>query len=317
MTVIIGVRPGIMKKTIKLLGLFAMAALLFSCEKKLDNNLTPGGDPAGPSTENNELDPSVYLLSFGARFENDEADTKVSITFDGNTATPAFEENDEVLVHCPATGATALYQYDGTLFKPTADAIAAGSNVIHVYYPASEFVADASGVTFTMPDAIAAGSAEDLGDKVPMAGILPAGNADDPVVTFKNLCSILRVRLTGSKSDTRKVSWVSVENSSIPLAPAGSYSIAWSGDEPSLSENAATNCIATIEASSGISLDADDPTDFFFLLPPTATSMSDMVVTVKMDATESTYSTDKFSRSRNGSMAITRNKIINLSFRAG
>ena len=103
-----------MKKTIKLLGLIAMAALLFSCEKKLDN-VTPGGEPTQTPVENTELDPGVYLLSFGARFEND---TKVAI--DVTAGTQAFEDGDEVLVYCPNADKQGTYTYDASqsLFVP-------------------------------------------------------------------------------------------------------------------------------------------------------------------------------------------------------
>lgn len=104
-----------MKKTIKLLGLFAMAALLFSCEKKLDNNVTPGGDPIQTPIENTELDPNEYLLSFGARFENE---TKVTI--DVTDSTQDFEDGDEVLVYCPNADKQGTYTYDASqsLFVP-------------------------------------------------------------------------------------------------------------------------------------------------------------------------------------------------------
>ena len=255
-----------MKNTIKLLGLIAMAALLFSCEKKLDN-VTPGGDPTQTPVENTELDPNEYLLSFGARFENE---TKVTI--DVTDGTQDFEDGDEVLVYCPNADKQGTYTYDASqsLFVPAteSDAIAAGSNVIYVYYPASEFAASSGDVTFTMPDAIEAGSAEDLGDKVPMAGILPAGNATDPVVTFKNLGSILHVRFNSSAAEGETITAVelSVEGANI----TGSGAISWSGEAvPSVAALNGTTSI-TVGVTNG-HLTNSNYKEYYFFLPASGT----------------------------------------------
>lgn len=292
-----------MKTTVKIFGLIAMAALLFSCEKKLDNNVTPGDTPSQTPVENTELDPSIYLLGFGARFENE---TKATI--DAADGTQAFENGDEVLVYCPATQASGTYQYDGTLFVPKTegDAIAAGSNVIHVYYPATEFAAAGGDVTFTMPAAVEAGSAEDLGDKVPMAGILPAGSSADPVVTFKNLGSILRVIFKSSAAEGETITGVELSVTGANIT--GSGAVSWNGDT-----DQAVPSVAALDGTTSIKISTDDghltsgaSKEFYFFLPASGTlsAMTIKAIYGKTGGFEP-YQTV----SRTSSMTLARNQI--------
>ena len=294
-----------MKKTMKFIGLIAMAALLFSCEKK--NIDTPVENPQETETPSDlsQYDPNEYLVRFGATIES--AQTKAEINIESGAV--AFETGDKVRAVSGTNSSIYVYDKDAEQFNPESEPLKYSTDDILFYYPADNF--DASGV-FNMPEAAA--DLADLGDKAPMAATATAGETAS--VTFKNVASIFKVSLTGNKSDARKVSSVTLSNSNIPLAAAGSYTVTWNEGNPSI-ESIATDYSMTVAPAGGIKLDADNAKDFFFILPPTATTMSDMSVTVTMDAEETVYNTSTFSRSRSGDLTIERNKIVSLAFRAG
>ena len=298
-----------MKKIIESLSLLTLSAMVFfSCDKA---DRTPAATDQGePSVIDwSDLDPNTYLLGFSADIA--APGTKVAIDFDANTLT--FEEGDLVKVYAPDAEGTKVgtYKYDQGLFVPNseADAILLGSGEAYLYYPAGSF--DAEAATLTMPSAI--GDRADLGDKNPMAGHIDAGAQRDEnghlQVTFKNICSILRVKVKG----TCTLSEVKLENSNVPVAAAGSYTVGWTDGAPTLS-SAATGYTATITTSATLS--DDTATEFYFLLPPTAATMDNMKVTVSSNAPIAGGLSDIF-LSRNGAMALTRNKVINLDMYAG
>lgn len=296
-----------MKKTMKLIGLVAMAALLFSCEKKAATIDVPGNEPTQSGTDLSGLDPDIYLLGFGARFENEASGTKVSITFEDDKATPAFEDGDVVLVYCDGTTGNYTFDEDEGLFVPASesDAIAAGSNAVYVYYPASEFSVDGSDVTFTMPEAVTAGSAEDLGDKVPMAGIIPTGSASDPVVTFKNLGSILRVSFNSSAADGETITAVELNVTGANIT--GSGTVSWSSDTPAVgSLDGGMTVSVTTDAGH---LTSESYKDFYFFLPASGslTAMTIKAVYGKTDGSNA-YSPYE-SISRTSTLTLARNKI--------
>lgn len=277
--------------------LFASFAVVCSCSKDSDSCQLP---------EN-------YLAGFGASFE---AVSKATVNPDDGAV--SFENGDEALVYVPSLDLTSIYRYNSSteMFEPgtATDAIKIDDNYAYVYYPASCFSGAQSGnVTFTMPSAIAGGSAADLGDKNPMSGLLVSGSRS---VIFKNLCSVLRVSLTGNADDITagtSVSSVTLENTTLPIAMAGSYTVSWDGytdasaNVPSLSTSS-TGYGMSIEPSSLV-LDADSATDFFFLLPP-AGNMEDMTVTVTLSDSKT------YERTRS-TLSVPRGKILGLSFRAG
>jgi len=311
-----------MKRMNKVFGLLAMAAIVFSCAKETPVNeetVTPGEEQTGPKTNLSDLDPSEYLLGFGGTIENQ---TKVNI--DVSTGELSFENNDEALVYVPATEATGTYKYNNatSLFEPKTDgdAVAIGDNYALVYYPAASFNGASSGnVTFTMPTAVTAGDdAENLGDKNPMSGLIVAGSRDDKGnsrVVFKNLCSILRVSLTGNVDDQaagKTVSSVTLSNTTVPIAAEGTYTVSWDGytdaeaNVPSLATSASGY---SMSVTSSITLDPDTATDFYFLLPPTGT-MEGMTVTATLSDDAS------YVRTRSN-LTIERSKILTLAYRAG
>lgn len=173
----------------KLLGLFAMAAMLFSCEKANREIIDP--TPAD-QTEHNE-DPSAtdgkLLTSFGVTFE--DAGTKVYVNI--GTGETAIEENDEVLVFADKDN-YATYKYVGDKFviKEGQTAVSLG-NTVSVFYPRDEFDILGDAVVFVMPHGIEA--SEDFGAINPMAGVI-TGSAGSYSVELGNIASVLRVRVS-------------------------------------------------------------------------------------------------------------------------
>ena len=295
-----------MKRTLTYLAFAAAAAIAFSCEKETatvnEEVITPQEEETVvPATD--EYDPSVYLVSFGAKFENE--DTKATVDVDAGTV--AFENDDKAIVYVPATGDTGVYTYDGTQFTADATPVALGENAAEVYYPASSYDVDGGAVKFTMPTAVT--DLADLGTKNPMAGQIAAGDHSAGItVNFKNVCSILRVQLTGN----RALASLTLANDNVPIAAAGEYTVSWSGEDPQIASSA-TNYSATITSDAALS---DSATDFFFLLPPTAGTMNNMKITATMEAADG-LGLSSYVLKRSGAMTLVRNKIFNVPFFAG
>ena len=256
-----------MKRTIILIGTLAASALLFSCSK---NSTTPVPAAVSEKTERTlqDLDPDVYLLSFGGNFEKqapaqEEADTKVVVTPD--TGAQSFEDGDEVLVYVPAVSAKGLYVYDATeaQFSPKTvdDAVAVGDNYAYAYYPAGEFSVEEDEVSFTMPAAVT----ELPGKKTPLGGILPAGASE---ATFKNLGSILRFSFSATRDNGETLT--AVELSGEGVAITGKGSVTWSENTadgiPQLSALDGDNSL-TLTLAAPLRL-TTAPADVFFFLPP-------------------------------------------------
>ena len=287
-----------MKKTMKLFGILAIAAITFSCSKEtgFTGQSSVKDDTTSASEERNQ-DPSNYLLSFGASFESL---TKASVTSEGVVS---FVEGDEVKV---VNGAEfQIYRYDGSEFKPVDSAVSL-EGTVYVYYPKSAFSDD--GATFTMPAYVE--SLDDLGDKNPMAAVI-TNDGSNYKAAFKNVCSVLKVSLTGNVDDQeagKTLSSLTLENTSVPIAANGTYSVSWNDGKPELEASTATEKSMVI--NSAVVLDPDTASDFFFLLPPTG-AMEGMIVTAKLSDNA------EYSRSRTASLSLVRNKIITMSYRAG
>ena len=300
-----------MKRLNQFLALVSLVAFV-SCAKEAAVDQSAANPSQGPG-----LNPETCLIGFGASIEGLKASVDVT------TGEVAFENGDEALVYIPATEQTGVYRYNGSssIFEPKTggDALDLGDNYAYVYYPAASFGGVSEGnATFTMPEAISAGSTESLGDKNPMSGLILAGSRDAEgrsQVVFKNLCSILRVRLTGNKDDQtagKTVTSVALSNTTVPVAAAGAYTVSWNGhaseeNVPTMATEA-TGTSMSITPSS-LTLDSDLETDFYFLLPPTGT-MENMAVTVTL-SDAATYSRVR------PSLPATRSKVISLNYRAG
>lgn len=177
-----------MKKTMKFIGLIAMAALLFSCEKRVDTETVI----VDTTPDEAAVDGSL-LKSFGATFENQ---TKVSVNIE--TGDTSLEIGDVALVFVSSTN-YAEYKFDGTAFVPNGATAVELSATASVYYPRKEFVVEGETVKFVMPGGIKA--SESLGAIAPMAGVITE-NEGKYSVEFKNLASILRVKVTADVNIT-------------------------------------------------------------------------------------------------------------------
>lgn len=187
----------IMKKTIKLLSILAIAAIAFSCTKEADltenktENQTQeesGGTQQDPGTP--AVDGKV-LTSFGVEL----VPTRVSV--DAELGTTAIEAGDEVLVFVDGSN-YAIYTYDT---DAAAFVIKEGENAVtldapaSVYYPAVSFTASETYVSFKMPSACGIEADGDLGAINPMAGKI-VEDSGSYSVTLTSIASILRVKVT-------------------------------------------------------------------------------------------------------------------------
>ncbi len=301
-----------MKKILYFIGIIAISASIVSCEKKDIETAEPINDNT-EITEQPELDSSIYLSSFGASIE----DVGTKVTIDMDNGSPAFEDGDEVLVYVPATDKSATYTYDSSQSLFTSDSpVALGSNYAYVCYPASEFAVSSGAVNFTMPAAITAGSAEDLGDKVPMAGIIPADSRDadgNYNVTFKNLGSILRVRFNSTADEGETITGVKLDVTGANITGTGA--VIWSENtadgDPSVAALNGTTSI-TVETSDG-HLSSSAYKEFYFFLPASGT-LSAMTIKAeygKSDGTNSYFPYETISRK--SELALARNKIYTVS----
>ena len=254
-----------MNKVLKYFWLLAAVAMMFSCQKETGDTpdqqasnepeeQSPASDPA-----TQDLDPDEYLVGFSAGIENVES--KVAVNLSDNSL--SFEDGDEVLVVTVNKSGKYVYDSSDGFFKPatTSDAVPVGN--ARAYYPYSEFSADGTDVTFTMPASVTAGSAEDLGDKVPMAALISANG----VAQFKNLGSILRVRFNSEYTDGETIS--DVELSVTGANITGSCDVSWSDDTPSISSLDGTTSLRIGTANGHLT--SGEYKEFYFFLPASGT----------------------------------------------
>ncbi len=286
-----------MKKTLKFIGLFAMAAVLFSCEKKVDPvNDTPK-NPEEQGIDLSQFDPSEYLVSFGATIEAPQ--TKATITIGNTEASVEFDDNDEVLVVSGGNSATYVYNKNGNQFTPEGEPLKYSTDEILFYYPAGNF--NTSGV-FTMPDAAA--DLADLGDKAPMAAKAAAGETVN--VTFKNVASILQVGITGNRT-LEKVQLSADEF----IGDGTTFAVSWSGDTPSMASGEGS--AKSISVSSSVTL-SDTPAIFYFIVPA-GIDLTGVNVTAFL-TTKDNGSMEMFTIDR-GNWNATPGNIYKMSFYAG
>ena len=302
-----------MKKTLKLFGLVALSAFVFSCTKEtaLDiekENITPA-DEQQAETPDTPVIPATdggLLTSFGVTFEGQQdADTKVTVNL-GN-GTTAIENGDEVLVYVSASN-KAVYAYNEAESKfelssggpVTLDAPAS------VFYPATEF--DEETGVFTMPAAVT--DLENLGDKAPMAGQIE-GSAGAYTVDLKNLASVLKVGVTGATTNTLTSVTLAATGKSVEAGAA--YTVDFSGDRPVLATEAADAASSMEVSADGAALSGTAQT--FFFLVPAGLSLGNVTVTATLGENHN-GGNDTFSVSQ-AAFTPEANKISGMSFYAG
>ncbi len=247
-----------MKTSVKIWGLFAVLALVASCAK--EQNLPMENIP----TDGQEWDSSKYLTGFGVTVEDV---TKADINF--TTGAVSWELGDKVLVYEPTGGTSAEYEYNGSKFVPVSTPVEINEGLAYAYFPADFYSIDGGTVSITVPSAIAA----DSGNKLPMAGIIPAGQAS-PVCYFKQLGSIVWVQAKATRADGETLTKVKVVNTSLSLSGKGT--VTWSGDAstslPELSalKDVADNAVAGPKETACIGtnkLDNSAFVDYYIFVP--------------------------------------------------
>lgn len=237
----------IMKKTMKFIGLIAMAAVLFSCEKKIID--TPVENPQETETPSDlsQLDPGKYLVSFGATIES--VDTKANV--DLTTGDVSFVDGDKVLVVSGSTSGEYEYKFSEDKFAPIDESNAVEMSAdMKAYYPADNYSVSSNVVTFTMPEA----TEENPGSLAPMCAIINGSTAE-----FKNLGAILKLNLTAGEAITA-VELVA----SKPIA--GSSELSWNADGiPELS--AELNGASNVKHYFTTAIPAGTATTLYFFLP--------------------------------------------------
>ena len=260
---------------------------------------------------------SSDVLVFSGIHENGLR-TKAAIDLSGTEeAAVAFEDKDEALVLIPATGKSAKYTYSAIsgLFEPATDddVLVIGDNVAYVYYPFAEFAIDGSGVKFTMPGAVSAGSAADLGDKLPLCGIIPAGAkaGTNPEATFKSLGSILKVSFTSQAAEGETITAVELSGTGVSITGTGT--VTWSENTasgvPVLSTLEGGAGTLTVACPSGKHLQSGSYQDFFFFLPPSG-DFADMKIKVVFGKTVGETSYEPYKEvTRNMTLSLERNRV--------
>lgn len=302
-----------MKKTLKLFGLVALSAFVFSCTKEtaLDiekDNITPA-DEQQAETPDTPVIPATdggLLTSFGVTFEGQkDADTKVTVNLgDGTTA---IENGDEVLVYVSASNkAVYAYNKDESKFELSSGGPVTLDAPASVFYPADEF--DEETGVFTMPAAVT--DLEDLGDKAPMAGQIE-GSAGAYTVDLKNLASVLKVGVTGATSNTLTSVTLAATGKSVEADAA--YTVDFSGTRPVLATEAADAASSMVVSAGGAALSGTAKT--FFFLVPAGLSLGDVTVTATLGENHN-GGNDTFSISQ-AAFTPEAKKIIGMSFYAG
>lgn len=300
-----------MKKTLKLFGLVALSAFVFSCTKEtaLDiekENITPA-DEQQAETPDNPVIPATdggLLTSFGVTFEGQQdADTKVSINL--GSGVTAIEDGDEVLVYVSETN-KATYKYNKGKFEFSEGAPVTLDAPASVFYPAGEFNNE-TGV-FTMPAAVT--SLEDLGDKAPMAGQIE-GSAGAYKVELKNLASVLKVGVTGATTNT--LTSVTLAATGKSVAAGAAYTVDFSGTRPVLATEAADAASSMKVSVGGAALSGTAQT--FFFLVPAGLSLGNVTVTATLGE-DHNGGNNTFSISQ-AAFTPEAKKIIGMSFYAG
>lgn len=298
-----------MKKTLKLFGLVALSAFVFSCTKEtaLDiekENITPA-DEQQAETPDTPVIPATdggLLISFGVTFEGQQvADTKVSV--DLGTGVTNMEEGDEVLVFV-GEGNKAIYKYNGSEFilkeGETAVELQASAGV---YYPADEFDVDGTDVKLRMPAAIE--TSDDLGALNPMAGVVE-GEAGAYTVTLCNLLSLLHITVNAD---------VNINSVTLDYGEGTGYA---TGAMFIVDASAKTLTFSSSSAGTSVNVDleaAATSADVVFFLP-TLPLNNGINVTANLAANHN-GGTSSFSIANSSTAAPARKAIRTMSFYAG
>lgn len=306
-----------MKKTLNFIGIMALTMVMFSCTKeagKLTEQINDSEkETSSEATEEEKktdvtnLDPEKYLVGFGVSLEGVQTKAEVNLT----SGALAFEDGDEALVVCGTETGTYVYASSSKMFAPktVGDAIELSGKDATVYYPAAEFEYSAGTVTFTMPAAVTAGSADDLGDKLPLCGIVPM--SDTPEAYFKNLGSVLYVRFNSTAADGETITAVELSGSGVNIT--GSGEVTWSSETPVLAALDGGGTSLTIDCSAASKhLTSAAYQEFFFFLPQSG-SFEDMTIKAYYGKSDGTVSYSPYEQiSRSSAMTLSPGKLVKI-----
>ncbi len=260
------------------------AAFLLGCAEQEENTVT--------------REEARYLGSFSMKVET--VTTKANIDF--STGAVTWNDDDRVLVYVPETSQSAEYKYEAGVFVPAdSTPLEVGDALAYVYYPASAFSISAGTVTLSMPVSVTA----DPGNKLPMGGIIPAGQIAGGKSrregSFKSLGSMIWLKLLAVEGKEGTVTKVRMENSSLALT--GSAVVSWSGETPSM---AALDGEKAIEVTCSKSLTTAVPAEFYLFVP--AGDQENLKLTLSLQEVAGYKSEVKYART--GTLALARNKVL-------
>ena len=274
-----------MKRIILILA--AVAALFTSCVKQEDDTMSP--------------EEARWLKSFSMKAE--PVATRASIDFSNGAIT--WNADDRVLVYVPESGQSAEYKYSDGVFVPVGTtALEIGDALAYAYYPADAFSVAAGAVTLTMPASVTA----DPGNKLPMGGIIPAGQIAAGKTrregTFKSLGSMIWLKLTAVEGKEGTVTNVHLENTTLALT--GAAEVSWNGEIPSLG---AFSGDKSIDVACSKTLTTSEPAEFYLFVP--AGDQENLRLTLSLQEVAGYKSEVKYSRT--GTLSLARNKVLPLS----
>ncbi len=229
--------------------------------------------------------------------------TRAAIDFTSGSVT--WNDDDRVLVYVPGTAQSAEYKYEGGVFVPVgSEPLETGDALAYAYYPADAFSIDGGTVTLAMPASVTA----DPGNKLPMGGIIPAGQIAGgkprPEGTFKSLGSIIWLKLTAVEGKEGTVTAVRIENSSLALT--GSAPVSWNDDTPALGS---LDGEKAIEVACSKILTTSAPAEFYLFVP--AGDQQDLSLELTLEEVAGYKSSVKYART--GTLALARNKVLPIS----
>lgn len=214
---------------------------------------------------------------------------------DGNAVIWSSGDKMKVFSTSDASGKTFLLSSgEGTSIGNFYGPVPAGDTFFAVY-PSTATYNGASTFTFTLPAEVEYTKGTFAPGSNPM---LSATSNDITSFSMKNLCGVLRLRLTGT-IDVRSLELI------FSASVSGPGTVARGGNTLTMTGSSAENRKVTMTCPSGLELDETVPVEFYFVLP--AGEYDGMTIRANMES--GNYSTKSVSTA----FTITRSQITTLS----
>jgi uncharacterized protein (TIGR02145 family) len=239
-----------------ILGIIALGAIVMvsSCEQEKPL--------VGPS------DNYITISASMESPENPEA-TKTSLGETASGNTPALWSASDVIKVYNGTGTANFTISTGAgeqsaVFEGTAPS---GGDITSAIYPSSKASDAQDEINLPTVQTYKAGGVSD--NTMPMYA-----QASGSALPFKNLCGIVKLRLTGTSGQkVTKIDFTSADNI------AGTATITYNSGAPTLSFTSGQSKTIKLNCGEGIAL-SSTATDFYVVVPPTATDYFTVVVTL-------------------------------------